>query len=192
MRHRFSFVIEFKGLYLSRFSRRVNVRKARWRIAEILISPTFRAKKGNLHIRPSRPASPEASWKGEWIGSRFLGWFIFPCGLGLKIYYLCDSYLLALSRLGGIFFKLFGKRACTSTISSGSFCRSVGVSSEHKKPNGCLSHVICRKSRTYAYKSVHAFIIINTWVRRADSVAHTQHIEKCHESFKSNGRNAIN
>lgn len=64
------------------------------------------------------------------------------CELGLKIYYLCDSYLLALLRLSRIFFKLFGKRARTSTIFSSSFCTSVGVSSEHEKPSGCLSHVI--------------------------------------------------
>jgi len=57
--------------------------------------------------------------------SRF--WFIFPCGLGLKIYYLRDSRIpLALSRLGGIFFKLFGKRARTSTISFGS-SRLLGI-----------------------------------------------------------------
>lgn len=73
------------------------------------------------------------------------------CGLGLKIYYLCDSYLLALLRLSRIFFKLFGKRARTSTISSSSFCTSVSVSSEHEKPSGCLSHVIVG-SLTFACK----------------------------------------
>jgi len=110
--------------YLLRLSRRVNVRKARWRIVEILISLTSQAKKEPAYSLFTL-ASPQASWKGEWIGSRFLGWFIFPCGLGLKIYYLCASYLFARLRLGRIFFKLFGKRAHTSTISCISFCTSV-------------------------------------------------------------------
>lgn len=69
--------------YLLRFSRRVNVREARWRIAEILISPTSRVKKEHAYSLFAL-ASPQASWKGKWIGSRFLGWFHFSLWTRIK------------------------------------------------------------------------------------------------------------
>lgn len=43
--------------YLLRFSRRVNVKEAQRRIAEILISPTFRAKKELAYSSLARPLS---------------------------------------------------------------------------------------------------------------------------------------